>query len=128
MKVTTNGKKYDVRWERWWIRNDYSKKQLHPSNVEKSTCPMFQDGVNLLKDKLMVTKCIISDIDDRKSGREKYNPIYSGISVQGVKDSPNKFFGRKYSFTRALALFSKNDRSEFWKVFVLNQVKTEVCQ
>jgi hypothetical protein len=126
MVVAVNGKKYGVRWERWWIDKDEEYFLRTPDCVEKCTTPLRPDEVKNTIGKLMVTKCVISKIDESKQGRDKYNPVHTGISVQSPKDSPNKFSGRKYSLTRAIDSFNKTARTEFWKVFVLNQLEKDI--
>jgi hypothetical protein len=126
MVVAVNGKKYGVRWERWWICPVQSERCLmYPSKVEKIQ-RLCSDEVANVVHKLMVTKCIISEIDESKQGRDKYTPVNTGISIQSSKDSPNKFSGRKYSLTRAIDSFNKTARTEFWKVFVLNQLEKDI--
>lgn len=126
MKVSVGSTNYDVRWERWWVANDFPQKSLKPENVEVMTFPMDEEEAQFNKCKLMVTKCIVSTIDETKTGRERYEPISSGISVQGPKDAPNKFAGRKYSLTRAIKDMDKKARTEFWRAFVRNQLKVEI--
>lgn len=126
MKVLVGSKNYDVRWERWWVPGYLAKSSLKPENVETDAHPMTDEEASCTNCKLMVTKCIVSEIDESKSGRERYNPICNGIAVQGLKDAPNKFSGRKYSLTRAIQDMDKNTRKEFWRVFVLNQLKVEI--
>lgn len=126
MKVSVGSTNYDVRWERWWITSYLTKTAMKPENVEDYASPLSDEEAKLTNDKLMVTKCIVSVINESKTGRERYEHFRSGISVQGLKDAPNKFSGRKYSLTRAIKYMNKVARTEFWRVFVLNQLKVEI--
>lgn len=126
MKINMGNIEYDVKWERWWISSKYSQQARYPEHVEEMAHPLPFEQISTLKDKLMVTKCVIREVDNSKQGKEKYVPVSSGFAVQSPHDNPNKFIGRKCSLTKALRFSDKEVRKQVWKVFAQEQMKTNV--
>jgi len=94
MRVKLNDELYDVRFKIEFREDKF-------------------DRVEFLKD----TICTISEIDENKKGRDKYNKVNSGVALLSHKDRFNKYAGKKLAFARALTSFNKEDRTEFWRIY-----------
>jgi len=108
MKVEVNKIQYDVRFERTWIKPNGRPFEFKDINE-----------FNACSKKRMVTKCIISTIDESKHGRDRYVPVAAGVAYQSKKDAPVKFIGRKVSFCDAIerSSFDKDVRNAFYSHF-----------
>jgi len=99
MKVEMNdGRIYDVRWKR--LRRSKKGKDL------------------------IDTVCIVSSIDNSKTGANKYLCVSTATTCQSLKDKYIKSVGRKISLDRALrreklgvTAFPKIDREIFWGIY-----------
>jgi hypothetical protein len=112
MKVQIGKTKYDVKYKRMWV--DLVGDAIYITGPE---------SLNAAEDKTMVTDCIISTINAKRKGRAKYTEVCTGYAQQSIGDAPNKFIGRKVSFTKALnqGHFSKAERTKFWDAFKKEQ-------
>jgi len=93
----------------------------------------FQDGrvydirfkkeiVKRSKGSTLTMHCRVSEVDETKTGLEKYNKVAETIARQSPKDKTNKAQGRTLAFTRALdmAKFSRKERLVFWHIYERN--------
>jgi len=81
-----DGRKYDVRFE---------YKRVYP------------DG-------LVDTTCEISTVEIEHGDNYKYTPIAIGVAEQSKKDKHVKAIARIVALTKALSIFSKEDRRIIW--------------
>ena len=124
-RITTEDGKFDVRFR-------YKDVCLSP---ESKTHKMvwenleFRDSPEAVIEQLdckpvsIRTECIISRVDESKSGRDRYTPVTDGSVVCSLVDKFDKAKGRKSAFTKAMKnwqMSSKEFKREFWKAFFAN--------
>lgn len=75
------------------------------------------------------THCIISRVENKLIGKDRFIELAHGIATQDTRDKPNKLRGKRESLTKALneleirlvtnlPISAKNIRKRFWDTFV----------
>jgi hypothetical protein len=60
--------------------------------------------------------CNIDEIKGEGESRE-FNTVSIGTAICGPKDNFNRIVGRKVAFTRAVSIFTKEEREAFWNIY-----------
>jgi len=73
------------------------------------------------KKEVVDTICLVSGVNEKKEGSEKYFPIATGLAYQSPDDRYVRAVGRKISLTRAVEEFKiKKDREKIWQAYFEN--------